>query len=302
MDYLFTIIFSLHFSVVLDSVSHGGTFILNFTNPKEDFLFWFRGKKGLTYHEFDYTSDSWRFHETDNRITVTKSEDYLQISLLRITVADEGEYLVEKKMGEALLRSTLTVTAPYTDPQLNISRDGGRISGNCESRGGYPEGRMVWHLRNSTELNHSANTTAQANSEGLFDITSVVNVSISQDSEICCTVSSAALIQNKTTCLITAKVTDGQIRHLVVTVVICVSVSFVVLLIFQLMSVKRRGAASEVVSGHRSQHGATTEGAILEAISRNDLANGGPFQHGEAVVDTLLEVESRSDMENGHLP
>ncbi|XP_064409057.1 CD276 antigen-like [Latimeria chalumnae] len=280
-----------------DSVSHGGTFILNFTNPKEDFLFYFRGKKGLIPREYDYRSDSWRFPETDSRITVTKSEDYIQISLLRTTVADEGEYVVEKTTGKALLRRILTVTAPYTDPQLNTSRDGERISGNCESRGGYPEGRMVWHLRNSTELNHSANTTAQANSEGLFDITSVVNVSISQGSEMCCTVSSAALMQNKTTCLITAKVTDGRIRHLLVVVV-----TFVVLFVFLFMCMKRRGAASEVASGHRSQHGATTEGAVLEAISRNDLANEGPSQYEEAEVDTLLEVETRSDMENGHLP
>nr|XP_014339478.1 PREDICTED: uncharacterized protein LOC102354679 [Latimeria chalumnae] len=205
-----------------DSVSHGGTFILNFTNPKEDFLFYFRGKKGLIPREYDYRSDSWRFPETDSRITVTKSEDYIQISLLRTTVADEGEYVVEKTTGKALLRRILTVT-----------------------------GKLVCFI-------------------------SLIATG--------CTIQGPPAF-------------NRRIRHLLVVVV-----TFVVLFVFLFMCMKRRGAASEVASGHRSQHGATTEGAVLEAISRNDLANEGPSQYEEAEVDTLLEVETRSDMENGHLP
>ncbi|XP_064408854.1 uncharacterized protein LOC106701929 [Latimeria chalumnae] len=128
--------------------------------------------------------------------------------LKEVQLSDLGRYCL-KFLHEDIFAWEMQLNAPYTDPQLNISRDGGRISGKCESRGGYPEGRMVWHLKNGSELNHSANTTAQANSEGLFDIISVVKFSISQDSEICCTVSSAALMQNKTACsLIRAKVVE----------------------------------------------------------------------------------------------
>ncbi|XP_064409033.1 uncharacterized protein LOC135353426 isoform X2 [Latimeria chalumnae] len=115
------------------------------------------------------------------------------------------------------------------------------------------------------------------------------------------TVSPPTLAGSYTTTIADAA-NSGRIRHLLVAVPVVVSVPFIVLLIFLFMCMKRRRAASEVASGHRSQHGATTEGAALEAISRNDLANGGPSQYEEAGVDTLLEVETRSDMENGHLP
>ncbi|XP_005998204.1 CD276 antigen isoform X2 [Latimeria chalumnae] len=242
MARLFRIIFFLHFSDAFEliQVNVGETWVINTTNPTKELLFKFKAsEEDGTKNLFCYNRGRLTNFRDDGRISVTEEPPYVQISIRNITRTDEGVYWVKAVNGISdtiLMKLSLIVTAPYSDPQLEISQDGKMIHGKCVSRGGYPEAKVMWQIGNGTEVINS-NTTALKNSERLFDITSETMFNISQDSsfnitqnsKLCCIVSNPALHPNKMTCQYIMQILERSRIYILLPLLVFLSVAFLFL-------------------------------------------------------------------------
>ncbi|XP_038145754.1 CD276 antigen [Cyprinodon tularosa] len=112
--------------------------------------------------------------------------------LRKVVVADEGSYTcfvrVQDYDSAALF---LQVAAPYTKPEVTLEpesnlRPGDEVALTCVAYGGYPKADVVWQDGSGHNLTENITTSMVANEQGLFTMTSVLNVVLEPNSSFNC--------------------------------------------------------------------------------------------------------------------
>ncbi|KAM9793369.1 CD276 antigen-like isoform 2-T2 [Syngnathus typhle] len=109
----------------------------------------------------------------------------LQLSRLRIKDSGNYECMVRTRNGADYKHIQLSVTAPYKTVTKTISKTvtGGKLVLSCQSEG-YPMSTVAWEDGHRRNLN--ANTSVVTTEEGLYRITSGIQVGSSQKNNYTC--------------------------------------------------------------------------------------------------------------------
>ncbi|XP_061148756.1 programmed cell death 1 ligand 2-like isoform X3 [Syngnathus typhle] len=109
----------------------------------------------------------------------------LQLSRLRINDSGNYECVVRTRNGADYKYIQLSVTAPYKTVTKTISKTvtGGKLVLSCQSEG-YPMSTVAWEDGHRRNLN--ANTSVVTTEEGLYRITSGIQVASSQKNNYTC--------------------------------------------------------------------------------------------------------------------
>ncbi|KAM4719232.1 programmed cell death 1 ligand 1-like [Anableps anableps] len=109
----------------------------------------------------------------------------LQISDVRMTDSGTYQCLVQTEEGTDYKTITLSVRAPYKSVSKRIERtaEGDKVVLTCQSEG-YPQSPVVW--QDGQTERHSPNTTATTTPDGLFKVTSQIEVSSSEKNNYTC--------------------------------------------------------------------------------------------------------------------
>ncbi|XP_061148749.1 programmed cell death 1 ligand 1-like isoform X2 [Syngnathus typhle] len=111
----------------------------------------------------------------------------LQLSRLRINDSGNYECVVRTRNGADYKYIQLSVTAPYKTVTKTISKTvpGGKFVLNCQSEG-YPMSTVAWEDGHGRNLNASTSTSVVTTEEGLYRITSGIQVGSSQKNNYTC--------------------------------------------------------------------------------------------------------------------
>ncbi|XP_051838286.1 CD276 antigen isoform X1 [Antechinus flavipes] len=123
----------------------------------------------------------------------------VSLLLRRVRIADEGSFtcfVQVQHYGSAAV--SLQVAAPYSKPSMSLepSKDlkpGDTVTITCSSYGGYPEAEVVWRDDMGAVLTGNVTTSHLANSEGLFDVLSVLRVTLGANGTYNCLVRNTVL-------------------------------------------------------------------------------------------------------------
>lgn len=109
----------------------------------------------------------------------------LKISDLRITDSGIYQCLVQTTEGTDYKTITLSVDAPFklVSKRIESTADGDKVVLTCQSEG-YPLSPVVW--QDGHQRRHRANITNAATPEGLFKVTSQIEVSSSEKNNFTC--------------------------------------------------------------------------------------------------------------------
>ncbi|KAM9793387.1 programmed cell death 1 ligand 2-like isoform 3-T3 [Syngnathus typhle] len=109
----------------------------------------------------------------------------LQLSRLRINDSGNYQCVVRTRNGADYKHIQLSVTAPYKTVTKTISKmvTGGKLVLNCQSEG-YPMSTVAWEDGHGRNLN--ASTSVVTTEEGLYRITSGIQVGSSQKNNYTC--------------------------------------------------------------------------------------------------------------------
>ncbi|XP_061148753.1 programmed cell death 1 ligand 2-like isoform X3 [Syngnathus typhle] len=111
----------------------------------------------------------------------------LQLSRLRINDSGNYQCVVRTRNGADYKHIQLSVTAPYKTVTKTISKTvtGGKLVLNCQSEG-YPMSTVAWEDGHGRNLNASTSTSVVTTEEGLYRITSGIQVASSQKNNYTC--------------------------------------------------------------------------------------------------------------------
>eukprot|EP00062_Callorhinchus_milii_P002690 gi/632939079/ref/XP_007907562.1/ PREDICTED: CD276 antigen isoform X2 [Callorhinchus milii] len=114
--------------------------------------------------------------------------------LRQVQIQDEGSFTCFVRINDYNSAPImLQVAAPYSKPNLHLEpnknlKPGDRVSIGCHSAGGYPQAIVVWHDGRGNNLTANVTTSQVANEEGLFQISSVISVTLEPNSTYTCIV------------------------------------------------------------------------------------------------------------------
>eukprot|EP00062_Callorhinchus_milii_P016551 gi/632968132/ref/XP_007900360.1/ PREDICTED: uncharacterized protein LOC103184258 [Callorhinchus milii] len=118
------------------------------------------------------------------------------LKLANVSIDDMGDYICRVKkgnelMGEAFLE--LRVASPYSKPTIKYSTDPevqehSNVLLTCYTEGGFPLGSIRWLSNNDKDVTSHSRTSIKL-TNGHFDISSDLTVSVSQGTHFTCTIS-----------------------------------------------------------------------------------------------------------------
>nr|XP_015212132.1 PREDICTED: CD276 antigen homolog isoform X1 [Lepisosteus oculatus] len=154
------------------------------------------GKKKAEDPRFELAHQSWGPNNLDVSLLVRNTK-----------ISDQGAYscVVVTDRGFCNGVTTLQVTAAYAQPVMssipaeNIQEDS-TVEIFCNTSGGYPEGRIMWHDQYGTDWTRSAQTKAVLTEDGRYNLTSKYTVlkSSSSSLEYSCSVHNSQQVKEGT--------------------------------------------------------------------------------------------------------
>ncbi|XP_074088777.1 CD276 antigen [Macrotis lagotis] len=123
------------------------------------------------------------------------------VSLLlhHVQIADEGSFTCFVQIQHySSAAVSLQVAASYSKPSMTLEptkdlKPGDTVIITCSSYGGYPEAEVIWRDGLGATLADNVTTSHLANSEGLFDVLSVLRVTLGANGTYSCLVRNTVL-------------------------------------------------------------------------------------------------------------
>uniref|UniRef100_A0A8C7EFW8 CD276 antigen n=1 Tax=Nothoprocta perdicaria TaxID=30464 RepID=A0A8C7EFW8_NOTPE len=125
----------------------------------------------------------------------------VSLVLRRVEISDEGSFTCFVRVrGYDSAAVLLQVAAPYSKPNLNMEpnknlKPGDLVAVTCHASRGYPEATVLWQDSHGGNITENVTTSQVANEEGLFDVQSVLQVSVEPSSTYSCLVRNPVLQQ-----------------------------------------------------------------------------------------------------------
>ncbi|NWJ12100.1 CD276 protein, partial [Crypturellus undulatus] len=110
----------------------------------------------------------------------------------------------------------VSLPAPYSKPSLNLEpnknlKPGDLVAVTCHASRGYPAATVLWQDGHGGNITENVTTSQVANEEGLFDVHSVLQVSVEPSSTYSCVVRNPVLQQEaQASVTITGKSPGGR--------------------------------------------------------------------------------------------
>uniref|UniRef100_A0A3Q2PDX0 Programmed cell death 1 ligand 1 n=1 Tax=Fundulus heteroclitus TaxID=8078 RepID=A0A3Q2PDX0_FUNHE len=175
------------------NVVMGCKFSSNPANPHRDLkVNWHRKTNGI-YEEVIRLEDnlensaSPKYQGRVELLTGELKNGWAKLKISHLKMNDSGTYqcLVQTAEGNDYKEITLSVEAPYKSVSKRIERraEGDKVVLTCQSQG-YPKSSVVWHDGHLQK--HNSSTTATATPDGLFNVTSRIEVSSSAKNNYTC--------------------------------------------------------------------------------------------------------------------
>ncbi|XP_068000380.1 LOW QUALITY PROTEIN: CD276 antigen [Melanerpes formicivorus] len=176
----------------------------------------------------------------------------VSLLLRRVEIADEGSFTCfvrVRQHGSAAV--TLRVAAPYSKPLVSLEphkdlKPGALASVSCYASRGYPEASVLWQDSQGSNITANVTTSQVANEEGLFDVSSVLQVLVEPGSTYSCLVHNPVLQQEaKASVTITGQPLAFPAVALWVTLALGLCVLLLLLLLLYVCLKKIRQSAQE---------------------------------------------------------
>ncbi|XP_038640187.1 CD276 antigen-like isoform X1 [Scyliorhinus canicula] len=114
--------------------------------------------------------------------------------LRHVRIEDEGSFTCFVRIEEHFSAPIeLQLAASYSKPSLQLEpnknlKPGDEVAIACHSSGGYPQATVQWHDGKGSNITENITTSQVANEKGLFDVRSVIRVTLEPNSTYSCLV------------------------------------------------------------------------------------------------------------------
>ncbi|XP_069506000.1 CD276 antigen-like [Ambystoma mexicanum] len=184
-------------------------FVPSLQNAEWFSLYWFRRQDGVSRLVNVYRSSLYSFtpiaEVPSNRTQLCPRrmrDGNASLRIQHVRVSDAGMYTcfaLVNNLTIVIQDVMLEVSAPYSRPEITVSRLGPIFLMKCSSHGGYPEASVQWH-DGKRQFFDTLNTLQVQNRLGLYELQSHMLLEPPRDQMVCCSISNKLLLSINTVC------------------------------------------------------------------------------------------------------